>query len=212
MAASTLDTSVIFPPLPPYTLTDASSNTPSSLPKDTLQGSSQRTTPLPSYSSSPVLEPILATAVATNLAVAKLFTLTSPDISSTTTATVAPSQLPLPTLIISIAKYIASFSIFIFGTTLTNFAWITLLNLIGFSFVLFQLPLSLWLAREFDSLPQSSPKQIQNYNNIIKKELETTGDPAWIRRFSQLMWDIHDELEMAELHPPSTWFGSLKIC
>lgn len=167
------------------TITDATMLPPPYVEKDPTQllnssaGDSEPNTPLPSYSSSPLLSPILA------IAVPKLDLSPSSPCTSSNSSRSTRSTVPQSLLEIVIA---------FFSPTFVDAAYWAMLNVLGCLFILVQVPLAIVLAKEFD-LPPTGQK-------VMEGGKDRKG---WIRTITQLMWDIHDHLEEAELCPPSSW-------
>lgn len=164
---------------PPYTLPDASLPLPHTKPNP----SSEPSTPLPSYTSSPTITPIQPLNTPITSVTSAHAKLSTPPTTSTPTATSTAANLLATTLIAVI------------GPRATDIIWLALLNYLGLLFTLAQLPLALVLAHQF------------NATHPLAKKGGGKGrkDKGWIRYVTQLMWDWHDELEVAELHPPSHW-------
>ncbi|SPO28077.1 uncharacterized protein UTRI_04467_B [Ustilago trichophora] len=162
---------------PPYTLPESSLALPQTTPKVSDPGS-EHTTPLPSYTSSPVLHPIITSA--------PLQKLTSSS----------SNNIPASTHISPITRYSTYLAITLLGPIVVDTLWLAALNLAGTLFTLFQLPLALLLAAEFN---KPTPSTSTN------KEYSTGAAQGWIKHITQWMWNLHDELEEAELHPPSHW-------
>lgn len=180
---------------PPYTTSSTSNSSASNEPF----------TPLPSYTSSPIIFPTLTTsAQQATLALAKLPLAAldeAPQSSSaplsqantTTTSSHTHSVSPL-------THSITTWAIAFFGPVMVDYAFLTLLNIIGFAFTLVQLPLAIVLARRFNA-----PHEKQQDRAKRVKKMGKRGQEGLLKEVTQCMWDWHDELEEAELRPPSTW-------
>ncbi|CDS01004.1 hypothetical protein, partial [Sporisorium scitamineum] len=140
-------------------------------------------TPLPSYTSSPVLRTTPATTPLTPLKLSPPLTTTTPEANHT------------------IAHRFASPLIAVLATNVVDTLYLTLLNFAGILLTLIQLPLAVLLAAEFNGwLPLGGGKVKQGMGGKGVKARE-----GWMMLFTQIMWDCHDFLEEAELELPSHW-------
>ncbi|SPO28589.1 uncharacterized protein UTRI_04467 [Ustilago trichophora] len=182
----TTSDSPLVPPPPPYTLPESSLTLPHITP-NLPEPQSQHSTPLPSYTSSPILHPITPTTA--NVSSQKS---TSSSINHpTSTKSISP-----------ITKHIISLTITILGPLFINTLWLTLLNIIGTLFTIIQLPLAIFLAIQFNN-PTTTKSSSSNKIQFDTKS--KSQNQSWLKHLTQYMWDFHDHLEDAELNPPSHW-------
>ncbi|KAJ9473991.1 hypothetical protein PHBOTO_004074 [Pseudozyma hubeiensis] len=160
-------------------------------------------TPLPSYSSSPVLRPLSSQPPPPLSASAEdeSIKLGQPSVTIITAPACAEQDLTSHTHS-STSKSIAVITIAVLGPTIVDTAWLTLLNFLGALLILAQLPMALVLAFNFSYASESSTCTRDASKGRGKRRV---GEECWVERFTGLMWDWHDALEEAELECPSRW-------
>ncbi|TKY89952.1 hypothetical protein EX895_001250 [Sporisorium graminicola] len=200
-------------PPPPYTeLAPASKAEPparSTSSSSSSSSSSAIATPLPSYTSSPVLRATPATtAPFTPLKLSTptpIPTTTSHPSGSTPTAAGAGHTAH------ALTRTVALTLVACLGPTAVDTLWLALLNAAGMLLTLVQLPSALVLAVESHTAAHMGLRQGAGKAGVQGKQGSGTGVPAgpvdegWMMLFTGIMWDCHDWLEEAELEPPSHW-------
>ncbi|SAM84535.1 uncharacterized protein UBRO_05806 [Ustilago bromivora] len=227
MSSTVENVDLVVPP-PPYILPDPALSfpSPSLSPTEAEPNDSAHSTPLPSYNSSPILAPILSTLQTLSSTPASLPAL---KLSASTNATPPRQDESFGGKLLS---YTASILIALLGATIVDTLWTLGLNVIGFAFSVLQVPMAVVLASEFDQphcTTTPSPSTTSTFTELefttttnekasqgenfpmvggadkVERKSKGRQERDWIHHLTQLMWDWHDELEVAELWPPSTW-------
>ncbi|GAC92449.1 hypothetical protein PHSY_000002 [Pseudozyma hubeiensis SY62] len=190
------------PPYTPIAAPLANDDTPSTSASPTSPRS-VIATPLPSYSSSPVLRPSSSQPPPPLSASAEdeSIKLGQPSVTLINPPACAEQNLTSHAHSSS-SKTFAAIIIALLGPTIVDTAWLTLLNILGALLILAQLPMALVLAFNFNYASESSTGRKEGSKGRGKRRV---GEECWVERFTGFMWDWHDALEEAELECPSRW-------